>query len=206
MIAKCTCPHCGQDIEFDAVDTGRICDCPTCKKAIELRTPIPASEIAVSDYIQKNLMPGEAVIASARLHWAIFIPSIFSTLIIIGILIVIPFFGVGIGIAAIWFLISLVCWTVPTLLIAVIRKKTSDFVVTNKRVLMKFGFIRRASIEIVLAKVESIIVVQDILGRILDYGTIIVGGTGGTKDPFPKITRPLQFRQTIQKQIEADRK
>jgi len=51
--------------------------------------------------------------------------------------------------------------------------------------------------------VEGIQVKQSILGRVLDYGSIIVSGTGGMNDPFHKITNPMKFRRKVQEQIEA---
>ncbi|PIU51164.1 hypothetical protein COS91_05900 [Candidatus Desantisbacteria bacterium CG07_land_8_20_14_0_80_39_15] len=81
--------------------------------------------------------------------------------------------------------------------------KTSEFGITNKRVLFKIGFIRRNSLEILLTKIEGIQVNQGILGRILNYGTIIVRGTGGTGSPFRKIEAPLEFRKKVQEQIAS---
>ena len=34
---------------------------------------------------------------------------------------------------------------------------------------------------------------QTLFGRLLDYGTITVTGTGGTKEQFPRIATPLEF-------------
>jgi len=87
-----------------------------------------------------------------------------------------------------------------------ISYKTSEFGITNRRVLIKVGFIRRKSLEIFLTHVEGIFVKQGILGRILNYGTIIVNGTGGTKTPFHNIRAPLEFRKKVQEQIEAMKK
>jgi len=84
-----------------------------------------------------------------------------------------------------------------------IRYSTSEFGITNKRVLAKVGFIRRNSLEVLLSKVEGIQVNQGILGRILGFGSIVVSGTGGTKDPFHKISAPLEFRRRVQEQITA---
>ena len=49
-----------------------------------------------------------------------------------------------------------------------------------------------------IAKVESVNVDQGIIGRILGYGTITVIGTGGTREPFHYISRPLDFRKAFQ--------
>jgi uncharacterized membrane protein YdbT with pleckstrin-like domain len=74
---------------------------------------------------------------------------------------------------------------------------TSEFAVTNRRVVIKVGLISRHTIELNLQKIEGIGVDQGILGRILGYGTIIVSGTGGTKEPFHRIADPLAFRKAV---------
>jgi len=40
---------------------------------------------------------------------------------------------------------------------------------------------------------------QSILGRILGFGTVILLGSGGTKEIFHKIKKPLVFRKRFQK-------
>jgi hypothetical protein len=49
--------------------------------------------------------------------------------------------------------------------------------------------------------VESIAVDQSFLGRLLGYGTVMVRGTGGTAETFPRVASPLQFRRHAQEQI-----
>jgi uncharacterized membrane protein YdbT with pleckstrin-like domain len=86
---------------------------------------------------------------------------------------------------------------------ALIRYTTSEFALTNKRVLFKVGWLRRKTQELLLKKVEGISVDQSVLGRLLGFGTITVTGTGGTREPFPNIAGPLEFRSQIQSQIFA---
>ncbi|HXS06734.1 MAG TPA: PH domain-containing protein [Rhizomicrobium sp.] len=81
---------------------------------------------------------------------------------------------------------------------AFIRQATSEFAVTSARVVAKTGLITRSSIEIALSKVESVEVKQDILGRLLNYGSITVSGTGGTHEPFTMIDDPIAFRRAVQ--------
>lgn len=86
-----------------------------------------------------------------------------------------------------------------TLFIApLIDRLTSEFAITNKRIIIKIGLISRRTLEMNLGKVESVNVDQSILGRILGYGTIIVIGTGGTKELFSDISAPLEFRRQFQ--------
>ncbi len=78
-----------------------------------------------------------------------------------------------------------------------IMTKTDEFVITNKRVIMKTGLISRNVFEMTLSHIESINVDQSILGRILDYGTIIIVGSGGTRESFANIAAPVKFRKAF---------
>ncbi|HEY6006950.1 MAG TPA: PH domain-containing protein [Geobacteraceae bacterium] len=138
-------------------------------------------------YVEQNLLQGEEVVYRARLHLVIFLAP--ALLALLGILA----FVVSAELAALLLVIAL--------LLAVdryIRLTTSEFAVTNKRVLIKIGLVRRHTLELLLAKVETIGVEQEIFGRIFNYGTIVVTGTGGTKELFAGIAKPLEFRKAVQ--------
>ncbi len=68
---------------------------------------------------------------------------------------------------------------------------------TDRRVIAKTGFIRRDTIEITLGKIESIQIAQSIPGRIFNYGTITMAGTGASHAPIRGIAAPLKFRRTF---------
>lgn len=82
-------------------------------------------------------------------------------------------------------------------LIAYIKYKTTELAITNKRVIAKFGFISRRTIEININKVESIQVDQTLLGRIFNYGTLVISGAGNPQAPIPGISQPIQFRKAF---------
>ncbi|MES2138947.1 MAG: PH domain-containing protein [Bacteroidota bacterium] len=89
--------------------------------------------------------------------------------------------------------------SVLTLFIApLIAMKTSEFAITNKRLIVKTGFLSSKTLEMNLSKIESVNVDQGLLGRILGYGTLKITGSGGTKEVFPKIVNPLEFRKKFQ--------
>jgi len=146
-------------------------------------------------YIDKNLLNGENVIYRAKLHWIVFKWSI------IWLILAILFFMHGGDAAAIggWCILFAILAGIAS----IINYSTSEFGITNKRVIVKYGFIRRKSLEVLFTKVEGIQVDQGILARILGYGSITVGGTGGTKDPFHRISNPFEFRRKAQEQIAA---
>jgi uncharacterized membrane protein YdbT with pleckstrin-like domain len=76
-------------------------------------------------------------------------------------------------------------------------------VVTNKRVIIKTGVVTQASLEISLNKIESIGVDQSLMGRMLNYGDIVVRGTGGTPEPLTEIAYPMEFRHQVQEQMDT---
>jgi uncharacterized membrane protein YdbT with pleckstrin-like domain len=78
-----------------------------------------------------------------------------------------------------------------------IQNYTDEFVVTNRRIVIKKGWISYFTLEMNLARIETVNVRQSILGRILGYGSITIIGTGGTRESFRNINRPLQFRRSF---------
>lgn len=92
------------------------------------------------------------------------------------------------------------------ILAGLIRRNSTELAVTNRRVIAKFGLVSRSTIELNLAKVESIRVEQSIGGRIFGYGSVIVTGTGSTMDPIPYIADPIKFRQAVQSATDAVQK
>jgi uncharacterized membrane protein YdbT with pleckstrin-like domain len=74
----------------------------------------------------------------------------------------------------------------------------SEYVITNRRIIIKRGFIARDTFEMNLSKIESVNVDQSVMGRILNYGSITIIGTGGTRETFHNISKPLEFRKAFQ--------
>jgi len=141
-------------------------------------------------YIDDNLMAGEQVIYRAKLHWAIFLTPIFW------FIFALLFLGTESSVSGILMAFALIV-SIPTF----INYSSSEFGVTNKRVIGKVGFIRRSSTELLLTRVEGIQVRQSIMGRMLGYGSVTISGTGGLKEPFHKISNPLELRRVVQEQI-----
>lgn len=134
-------------------------------------------------YIEEHLLPDEKVLYTTTLHWIIWAPAVLLLLIALSF---VKYTG--------WWIFIL-----PILsgVNALINYLTSEFGVTNKRVMMKTGFISRKSLELLLPKVEGVQVDQGIIGRMLDYGTITVSGTGGSHTPFPNVQKPMELRRKV---------
>jgi len=99
-------------------------------------------------------------------------------------LLLLPVFGLG-----------LIFW-----LLAYVRYKTTELAITTRRVIVKHGFIRRRTVEININKVESIQVDQEILGRMFNFGTLVIAGAGDPQAPIAGISSPMTFRKAF---IEA---
>ena len=84
-------------------------------------------------------------------------------------------------------------------LFALYRYVTSEYGVTNQRVIVKQGFFFRDIYEILLNKVESFNVKQHLIGRILGYGNILVYGTGGADaQVFKTVAKPFAMKSKVQ--------
>jgi uncharacterized membrane protein YdbT with pleckstrin-like domain len=150
-------------------------------------------------YLDDHLLAGEQIVYRARLHWIIFGATIL--LVVLGLVLAIilqatqrDYWYLGMALVGIGLLVAIG---------PAIRYITSEFAVTNKRVLSKVGFIERESDETMLSKVEAVSVDQGIIGRLLGFGTVTITGTGGTQEAFSTITEPLEFRRQIQSQVVA---
>ena len=96
-----------------------------------------------------------------------------------------------------WALVGI--FAAATVLVAAyLKRRASEFAVTNKRVLVKVGLFHTRSMELLLSKVEGITVDQDLVGKLLNCGSIVVTGSGGTREEFTGIGEPLEFRRALQ--------
>ena len=137
----------------------------------------------MASYVEGALIEGETVVKLGHISlWA------YWHLIVFGVLLL-PAFGVGLVLLA----------------IAYVRYKSTEVAVTTRRVIVKTGFISRKTVEINLNKVESIQVDQGVLGRMLDYGTLVIAGTGTSHEPIVGIAQPLEFRKAFISAQDAGR-
>ena len=157
-------------------------------------------------YVESNLIAGETVLYKTGLHWIVlFWPILFGLVLgIPGLMFLVTSVvahgdgSSGVAILGLVFL-AIACGLI---LLGYFSRAATEMAVTNKRVMIKTGLLRRRTFELLLSKVESIGVDEGILGRVLGYGSVIVRGTGGTPEPFRKVGHPLEFRRQVQQQVE----
>ena len=123
-------------------------------------------------YIDESLIDGETILHRARVSWWSQFP-----LLVLGVVLLIVVVGL-VFLAMAW-----------------IKVRSTELAITNKRVIAKFGFIKRHTVEINLDKVEALRVEQGFAGRMLNFGTIIFSGAGTSVAPLRNIADPLVFRR-----------
>ena len=166
-------------------------------KSLRYSSKSPKSNGHMS-YIDRSLLEVERVVYRTRLHWLMVITPVFLTALVMAP--IAWFLWMGTWSTYTW--IPIAIW-LAVLASAVIKRLSSDFAVTNKRVMMKVGVFSSRSVELLLSKIEAIAVNQSFVGRMFGYGDIEVTGSGGTKEEFANIQAPLDFRRAVQSVTDA---
>ena len=86
---------------------------------------------------------------------------------------------------------------------SLIRLITIHMGLTDHRLIYKEGLIRRESDEIRLQKVETVDIDQSVIGRLFDYGTLEITGTGGSRVRLLDIDQPLRNKRFIDEAVLA---
>ena len=147
-------------------------------------------------YVDQNLMPDEQVVHRGAVHWFSIVRGVAEALAggIVALSTDGAMMAVGVVVAAAG---------IGHLILGLVHMKTTELVITSRRVIAKFGLIKRNTMELSHDRVESLNVTQSVIGRVLDFGTVSVNGTGGRMAPIPKIAHPLRFRRAALGVLEA---
>lgn len=162
-----------------------------------------SSSQKLGSYVSSTLAKGERVVFQTGLHWAAYIPS--GIVILIGMLQLFSLatlkkeeVGATIAISCILLLMGFLLAGLTFLNI-----RFSEFAVTNRRVVMKTGLIRRKTIDLFLNKVDTVSASEGLIGRLLGYATVRVT-VAVERQKFKNVARPLEFVRFIQiQQAEA---
>jgi uncharacterized membrane protein YdbT with pleckstrin-like domain len=154
-----------------------------------------STEGRTMSYVRRVLQPDETVRFKSTIHWIVYFPAfVFFLIGCAGLALLYangPNFVAmiviagGFGLALLSFLSS---W---------IRRFSTEIAVTDRRIITKRGLFARHTLEMNMDKVESVDVDQSILGRIFDYGTIVIHGTGADVEPLVGIDSPIDFRNAV---------
>lgn len=94
-----------------------------------------------------------------------------------------------------------VVWSLVGLVRGYFVLKTSYFVLTDRRILAKYGWVRRRTYEALFTNVRGVNYKESLLGRVFGYGTVIV--VGGHS--FTNIKKPREFRNAVFLRLEQSK-
>jgi uncharacterized membrane protein YdbT with pleckstrin-like domain len=147
-------------------------------------------------YVDRILEPGENVRYRGTVSWTVYVPAVLLGLCALAALVIgasEPNYTLPGGLAAA--VLALGC--LFSYIRAWFRRRTTEIAVTDRRVIVKRGFIRRHTVEMNMQKVVSIDVDQTIAGRIFNYGAVTIHGQGDSLERLARIDSPLKLRTTL---------
>ncbi|QJD97875.1 PH domain-containing protein [Mucilaginibacter robiniae] len=141
-------------------------------------------------FVEKNLTANERVQYTGKIHWYVYARTFFIFAIMA--LVIKSSYALG----GFLFFLGII-----SLLSNIVLSKTTEFVVTNRRVILKTGFLKRKFIELQLNRAEGLVVEQSILGRMFNFGSVKIA-TGGVAESFPFLANPFGFKKEVNQAIE----
>jgi uncharacterized membrane protein YdbT with pleckstrin-like domain len=151
----------------------------------------------MGSYVETVLAPGERVVHRAEIsHWQ-YALSYLVGLIAIGGAVAAWAYGMTQTTAGLVSTAGAAVAGVLIILVALIRRSTTELALTDRRIIAKRGLLSRDTVEMNLSKVESLHVNQSLMGRMLGYGDLTVVGTGSSLEPLRGIADPLELRRKL---------
>lgn len=144
---------------------------------------------------QNNINTQNDVIYFTRLHWIIF----FGPLLSLGFAIALYIYIIQLRQVSLFFAVFAVIWIMMTW----VTYYFSSITIKRKQVIFRTGIIVRQTLDIPLSKIETIDIRQSILGSIMQYGTLVITGTGGTRHLINYLHKPLTCRRYIEQLMNA---
>lgn len=148
-------------------------------------------------YINKTLSENESIISFNKFHWFYLVSQVIGFIVFAVLSLVFGFNDDGTGYGYLFSAVAgfMVLLYLLVFFIRLIHYWTTEQVLTNKRVFIKTGLIRRDTDELSREKVETISIKQGIIGRLLNYGDIEFTGTGGIKLSFHFVKDPTEVKK-----------
>jgi len=161
-------------------------------------------------FAPKNLNPGETIAVDMHPHWWYFAEPAFALLgsIVLGIIVLTNDSDGAINKLLSWLSIALLVGTALWLLGRYLKWATTNFVVTNQRVIYRSGVFAKRGVEIPVGRVNNVNFSQGIFERMVGAGDLLIesGGEDG-QSRFTDIRHPdnVQRMIHIQQQAAVDR-
>jgi hypothetical protein len=153
-------------------------------------------------YVDRNLQPGETVDYVDHVSWVFALReavALSAIAVFMAFLATRPTLD---GSAAAWLLPALPL--VPAVVMGIrgwILVRTSEYAVTSRRVIGKYGWLSTQSVDVLLTKVTGVVVVNTALGRVFGYGTVAVDAAGVSRQ-LVAMHDPQAFVSAVYKRLD----
>jgi len=157
-------------------------------------------------YEQNLLADNERIAFSTRQHWIVILGSAAINVVpavVLGVLVV--FFSV---MAGPWLLLLLIPLVFPLarFVLRVLKWWNERYIITSRRVIQAEGMVTKRVIDPSLEKVNDVVLVQSIWGRLLGYGDVdILTASEFGVNRLERIADPVGFKTQMLAQKEAMR-
>lgn len=156
-------------------------------------------------FIEDNLSSDEHLVYQANVSWFVYLNSLIWFSLAVAVYII-GRFELSISSPAV-FIASLFVGLIGLMKFsdAFMQQTCTEIGITNKRMIAKFGFVARTTLEIPLNRIESVSIDQSVIERITCCGTVAVHGTGQTMSPVRYIDSPVEFRNELNEAIASNK-
>ena len=150
-------------------------------------------------YLERVLAADEQILETAQLHWVDYLKQWFFALfgaVLFMVFLMLPDSQPVLNLAIVSFGVSVYFW---------LKNRTTEMVITNRRVVLKRGIISVHTSEIRNVKVETVRLHQGILGRLLGYGDLVFTGTGESHTIFSVVASPAKTKAKFEAIIDSNK-
>ena len=135
------------------------------------------------------------IVYQACLHWVLFVwPAVFFCVAVYLGIRYPSLRPICLGVALLAVFWEAVVW---------LTYQSSYLIIKPKQIILCTGIFVRQTLDLSLSKIESIDVRQSILGTVLHYGSLVITGTGGTRQYINYLNKPLTCRRYIEQMLHG---
>jgi len=105
-----------------------------------------------------------------------------------------------------WIALLVIAYSVVWTILRYISWVTSHFVVTNRRVMYRSGWLSKSGMDIPLDRINNVIISRNVIERMFGAGDLLIESAGVTgQQRFSDIRSPTTVQNQIFEQIQLDR-
>ena len=156
-------------------------------------------------YVQRLLAGHENIVFATRQHWIVLLGAlIVNGLLMAAIMAAAIVLSTVLQFSQALFLLALILIPLIRLFTRVVRWWNEQYIITNRRVIQVEGVINKHVIDSSLEKVNDVVLVQSVWGRLLGYGDVeILTASDMGMNRLDRLGSPVRFKTEMLNQKEG---